>query len=483
MSEPGRGFPSWWPVLLVCVWIAGHLPRIGDPPLGYHQWRECDTMMVAANYAFEDPDFLRPRVDVRGNGDGVVGMEFPIYSWTAALALRHFGHSHAWPRLLTVLGGAVLLLGIRRLVHDVTDDRRAGDLAMLAALASPLLWFYGRKIQPDVWACTLAVWGAVGFIAWTRAGGALRATASMLAFGMGAAMRPTLLGLGLALLWVRLREHRMGEPTISLSAFAWGAGVLAIAFTWLAWARELAAANPGYFFLGEGLRELIVDGLRDPMFWRNTLLTWPIEMVVGLTLLPAFAWGVVRLRRQRGAGFVLAWLAGGFVVCVLAAKACALAHDYYVIPWVPAFAAITGIGASAMLIHPHRAVRVIAWVLLVAAPVAAGIRVHKRYGTPYDFASDRATAARTLVPGARAIAYGRIPGILLYRTGTKGWHVSPDWDVRGVGRAIDAGARYLLVDVQRDPDPAPFRRYVVEPPLYTHQGIAVYATRLNGSMR
>jgi 4-amino-4-deoxy-L-arabinose transferase-like glycosyltransferase len=459
------------------VWVLGHLPRIADPPLGYHQWRESDTMTVAANYAFENMDFFRPRVDVRGNGDGVVGMEFPLYSWVSAWTLRAFGHSHVWPRLLTVTGGVVLLFAIRRLAREVTGDRRVSDLAMLAALASPLLWFYGRKIQPDVWACALAVLGAAGFIGWTREGGFARGAASAVAFAAGAAMRPTLLGLGLPLLWLRISDRGPGARAITLPQLLWGLVVVAFALGWLAYARALAAANPGYFFLGDGLRDLILEGIRDPMFWRNVLLTWPVEMIVGLTLLLPFAIGAARLRGQRGAGFVVAWLAGGFTVCVLAAKACALAHDYYVLPWVPALAIVTAAGTAWMLAHRRRVVRLAALALLVAAPAGAVIRVQKRYGAPYDFRSDRAMAARSLAPDARVVAYGRIPGILLYRTGRKGWHVSPDWDPRGMGAAVADGARYLLVDVQRDPDPSAFAPYVVAPPLYTHQGIAAYATR------
>src|SRR5688500_12663916 len=94
------------PAILV-AFVLVHLVGIDAPPNGFHVWRESDTATVAENFATEAMDFRAPRINMRGLGPGIVGTELPVYTYATALAYRTLGFSHAWPRLLSLLGATL----------------------------------------------------------------------------------------------------------------------------------------------------------------------------------------------------------------------------------------------------------------------------------------------------------------------------------------------------------------------------------------
>src|SRR5215510_16172575 len=183
-----------------------HLYRINDPPVGFHKWRETDTVAVAYNFFTEDWNFLEPRIDMRGTGSGIVGMEFPIYSYTTAILFALLGYSHLWPRLLTVVGACLFLLGLYRLCKNTTGSGELAGLTIFLAAASPLLFFYGSKILPDVWALALGVHGFASFVSWVLEARRWHALFSALCVALAAAMKPSELCMGLPMLGLLVQE-------------------------------------------------------------------------------------------------------------------------------------------------------------------------------------------------------------------------------------------------------------------------------------
>ena len=58
-------------------------------PMGIgSSWRECDTQAIARNFLLDDFDLLRPRIDWRGDTDGAVECEFPLYQALIALTMK-----------------------------------------------------------------------------------------------------------------------------------------------------------------------------------------------------------------------------------------------------------------------------------------------------------------------------------------------------------------------------------------------------------
>lgn len=59
-----------------------HLRGVTCPPNGYHQWRESDSAAIILNYYQQDFSFLLPRINQRGDGSGITGIELPVYQYT-----------------------------------------------------------------------------------------------------------------------------------------------------------------------------------------------------------------------------------------------------------------------------------------------------------------------------------------------------------------------------------------------------------------
>src|SRR3989442_1395146 len=72
-----------------------HFPFLKLPPCGPHVWRQCNTLAVTRNFFEEDMNIFKPRVDQRLDGDGVTGMQFPLYEFVAASLCKITGY-HEW---------------------------------------------------------------------------------------------------------------------------------------------------------------------------------------------------------------------------------------------------------------------------------------------------------------------------------------------------------------------------------------------------
>ncbi len=444
---------KWLRCGALVVFALAHLYGISAPPNGFHLWRESDTAMVAENFATESMDFFQPRVHVRGTGTGIVGMELPVYGYASALLYRAFGFSHVWPRLLSTLGGLLMLLGLERVFRRLSGDPLLAVLGLYMAAFAPLVAFYSVKIQPDTWALAATVWGFVGFGRWLdgprQGAAAWRAWLLTVAcLALAGSIKPTFLFVGLPMLYCLWQRDGV-RGVVAWPHLLLGAVILTPIALWFKHARALTEAfGSAYFYLGgEWATELA--GLFSPLFYQHLLLTWPWELAAGVpgTVLILYAFG--HRRALAGGMPLLFWLAGCYVTFVLAAQHCATPHDYYYLPAVPVFAFGAAAGARWMLGDPRRWVRGMALGLLLIVPVYGYGRMRKRYDLQHDFAGVRAAvqtavAANGTAPGL-AVAVDGVPGYLLYRAGLHGWHVTPDAAAADLPALQAQGARYVLV--------------------------------------
>lgn len=82
-------------LLLLIIHTALHLKCIDLPPVGFHQWRQTQTLSVARNFYEEGMNIFQPRVDNRGQYSGITGVEFPVVNFLIAAGYEVFG-SHAF---------------------------------------------------------------------------------------------------------------------------------------------------------------------------------------------------------------------------------------------------------------------------------------------------------------------------------------------------------------------------------------------------
>jgi hypothetical protein len=235
-------------------------------------WRECDTQAIARNLAFEDFDLLRPRVDWRGDGDGAVECEFPLYQAAIALSLRAFGESEVPGRLLALASVLVAAWALHRLI-----EARAGPagafVGACAFLSGGHAFLLGARVMPDALSLAFALLGMVAFVRHLRGGGSGALAAATLCTALACLTKPTALQVGmLQFLWVallaprRLRDLRLW--------FGWVA-VLAIVASWIAHAAALHAETGLTFGVASGgeTKFPTLRSLRNPDHWLSLAVT------------------------------------------------------------------------------------------------------------------------------------------------------------------------------------------------------------------
>lgn len=433
-----------------------HVNRIDLGPNGYHKWRESDTAMVAENFSTDKMNFFYPSVNLIGEaGNGVVGMELPIYNFAVAQAYQTLGFNHLWPRLISLCAGVLGVLGVWLLTILLTNNPCVASLTSWTFAWSPLIYFYSYKIQPDIMGYSLSIWGIGLFILWRREQQTFYGIVSAVCLAIAGGIKPTFLAVGLPMLMIYSQEADPWRIWKKPGLLLYGLTILAVPFAWMLHAKALTAKfGEPYFYLGEEpLREL--QGLLRPEFYQNVFLTWPIELALGIPSFVSFLFAVShRQIRARIPLVIVPWFLGGAFVLALAAEHCATPHDYYFLVVLLPLCLIAAFGYSEML--ARRGWRYIAFVLLFSLPLYAVKRMEGRFSTAPNisairekineyFAQDILDESESISGNkSRVLAVDNIPGFLLYVTGLRGFHMMPDGDISFFQRYKSQGARWVI---------------------------------------
>ncbi len=223
-----------WAALIAGASLALDLASLPRPFAGLDSWRDAHTFGVARNFLEEGFDVLRPRVDLRGTGTGMLPGEFPLYAAVSAAAMGVAG-IHPWIArlvdLLLYLTGAWLLF---RVAMRAGLDRWAATLAVLLYLTNAILAKQGTAIMSDTASNVLAL-AAAAVVLPVRRDGAAGSRWLRLLIGSGFVTLATLVkpsGLcvvGLLGIWVvaRAREEAAGSAASRL-VFAASAALLLV---------------------------------------------------------------------------------------------------------------------------------------------------------------------------------------------------------------------------------------------------------------
>ncbi|MBM3972890.1 MAG: glycosyltransferase family 39 protein [Planctomycetes bacterium] len=257
-------------------------------------WRETDTQAIARNLAFEDFDLLRPRVDWRGDTDGAVECEFPLYQAAIALAMRAFGESEVPGRLLSLASMLVAAWALHRLL-----EARAGPVGALAGacafLAGGHAFLFGARVMPDAFSTAWALLGLLAFVRYLGSGRGGALAAATLCTALACLTKPTALQVGmLQFLWAALlAPRRLRDLRLWLS---WGL-VLAVVAGWLAHAVALHAETGLTFGVVSGgeTKFPTLRSLHNLDHWLSLALT---TLRYGLAWSGALALVVLAVRRR-----------------------------------------------------------------------------------------------------------------------------------------------------------------------------------------
>jgi len=212
-------------------------------------WRECDTQSIARNLVEDGYDVLHPRVEWRGDTDGSVECEFPLYQLMIATVMAGVGEAE-WPgRVINVLAMLVATFSLHRLLEARVGaaGALAGALVFLTGGHAVVL---GGRVQPDATSTALVLAGLTTYLRFLVTGSGLTLLLASVATALGALAKPTGLQIGFVqFLWtVMLAPRRLRELRVWL---AFGS-ILGIVVLWLWHSRSL--------FLETGLTLGVVSG-------------------------------------------------------------------------------------------------------------------------------------------------------------------------------------------------------------------------------
>jgi hypothetical protein len=427
------------PGIILALFVFCQLPFLFQPIQGLHKWRQADTAAVSRNLAWEDPNPLYPRIDLRGDGTGITGMEFPLYQIVVAAGLRVAGDQDAVGRVVSLIATIAAWLALVRLLV-----RRAGldPWAAHGALAAcPLLFVYACRVMPEMLALLLAVVALERFDAARAANDPAAHTdqralwVGTLALALAALIRPYLVFVGLPLAWWWLGDLRRFRP-----GWRWLAAGTAAAIPFLAWhfwwsPHLITTYGIDYFFRGRPLLMTVAE-ITYPEFW-GTLLATICQHYLGYLTLPFALWGGFILWRHHRAGsldprlrFVACWMpAISVAVLILLIGSHFSPHHYYflvLVPWAALLLA-TGLDAWRRRFPRLGVATCIACSLAIPAVLWHHYR-HDRHLDAYDQLS-RELAHRT-APDDRIAIEDRGSYVWhLHPIRRRGW-VEPRWNLR-----------------------------------------------------
>lgn len=268
-------------LLLGAVLLSGllHLPFVSNPPYGKHLESQVNSLAVADNFYYEDNSILYPRLDSRGNTDGVFASHFPLYEYLLAQAYFVVGNQYWVHRILTWLFSVVGALAIFFLTRLWFRSDGAAVISFYFYLFSPEIFYNGFIALPEILALALVLWGLVFFYQWWYKRRNFQWILSIVFFLMGALIKLPFLGIGFIVMGTLLRDWK------PLSKNDWlhlGTGAVLVIFPVLIWQRYANGLADRSGIAGIHLKvpgkEKIIDSLE--LLKQNIFIDMP-DMVLG----------------------------------------------------------------------------------------------------------------------------------------------------------------------------------------------------------
>lgn len=455
--------------------------------MGIHAWRQTQTMTVVENFAFEDFNILNPRINSRGDGDGIFRMEFPIMQWVFAGFYKTIGPHLIVARTLSFLIYLASVFGFYQLMRAYNQTKEISALSAWCFAWSPVLFYYSVNPLPDNLALSSAIWSLVFLKKHQQHGSG----ASLIGFSFC---------LSLA-------------TAVKLPYIVFGAGYIPIFLEQLTSKNLKRSIISSILLMCVMLPSLAWYGWVIPQ-WTNTALIGGIGAEASFNYTKALqnVWGVIHSLLPElfiNYGSVLFFLFGLFYALKDASKLSkhmvelsilifvslyylyevnmiGMAHDYYLFPFLPLIFLVVAFGMKKVLRSQNRLLRNAGVLALVIIPLTSYLRANGRWepmGSEKQIHLHKEELRNLTSEGDLVIA-GNDPSthMFLYHLGKKGWTFEQDWLYEeDMVDFINRGAKYLYSN-STEVDENPSIAKHIESPIFDKDGIAVYPLKpLSGS--
>ncbi|MBI1287541.1 MAG: hypothetical protein GC178_08165 [Flavobacteriales bacterium] len=446
--------------------------------MGIHAWRQTQTMTVVENFVFEDMNILNPRINSRGDGDGIFRMEFPLMQWVFAWFYRLFGDNLTIARALTFIISIFSGIGFYRLLKAYGLSDTVSSIGMWCLSWSPVFFYYAVNPLPDNLALCFGIW-SLSFLKRYQQNGLVRQLAGFGIFlALATAVKLPFILFGAGYIPVFIQNLRKSPAKSILHASILIATMLP-AIAWYAWVipqwkntaliggvgaeasfDSASAFNNIWGVFHSLLPELFVNYAAVLFFIVGFIVLFQTKDFLKLYASEIFIFGSVLLYYLYEVNMI------------------GMAHDYYLFPFLPIIFLLVTAGAKRVILSRQMWLRYVGLIALLILPLTAYLRAIGRW-TPMGNEKailEHKEELRNLIPDDALVVVGNDPSthIFLYHIHKKGWTFEQDWlTTEELKDHIEHGAKYLYSNTDHVRKSEGISQFLEEP-IFDKDGITVY---------
>jgi hypothetical protein len=399
------------------------------------------TNMYSRNFVEIDNNILYARVDMAGELTGITAKEFPIFNYLIYLVSLVFGWQHWYGRLISLIVSSIGTYYFYLIIKRFFGEKHA-FASTIVLMAS--VWFsYSRKIMPDTFSMSLVLAGVYYGIRYLHSGGVLRLILYMI-LGTAGVLSKIPSGYILVIFLIPFFDRN-----VLINRKLWFVAVSVIllatnAIWYLVWVPEVIETYkfvhyPERGFL-EGARQILDDpgGAFTRFYWNALVSFVSLGIFIGGLIL-----AIIKKEKRILLPFFLLFIM--FFLFVLKAGSSFIEHNYYIIPFVPAMALVSGYLLSNI---KWKRVYYLALVIISIEGIANQqheffIRSHQKYKLKLEPIADSVSN-----PDDRIAIIGGHNPQQLYFTHRKGWALNAEDanDTLKINKFRNLGAKFLFVD-------------------------------------
>lgn len=428
-----------------------HIKYFDLPPVGFHQWRQTQTLSVARNFYEEGMNILQPRVDNRGQYSGITGVEFPVVNYFIAAGYKVFGLHAYVERAILLLFSFIGIIGCFFFIRELFGLRWLAFAGAFFLAFSPLFSYYSIVALPDEPSVALMFVSLYFLQLDVNKKSSHPSAGFLIALTLAALVKvyAFIILLPAAYYYVYTRFNR---STQIKNVMLLGLSFLTV-LAWYLYARYLSEVHHNFDFRLESNFPYSITLV--PQVLRKVFVQWLPELYVNYPAFVFFLAGCYALHRSENASikkFLWLYLVPFAVYFVFFLPMFDI-HDYYAIPVLPVLVIITVLGLKTVSQYAEmkRWIPVVAVALLILVPIIGSIRALSRFeGASID--ADLMASEQYLdkvIPDKKALviaASDDSPSIYLYFMHRKGWHATESTSTVAFLQMVQDGGKYLISD-------------------------------------
>lgn len=435
--------------------LAMHFGHFSKDLMSIHVWRQTQTQSTIVNFYEEDMNILNPRRNDRGNTEGIYRMEFPLMQWLTACLYKVFGHHLIITRMFMFLIGLLTVFGMYKLLFALFQNTTISLIGAWTFNFSPSFYYYTINPLPDNMALCFAVWGLATFFHWhnNRKVHFLYLSSALLAIGAISKL-PFIIFYIVPLVYFLADVYKNGLRSnhFLLALAAFGFSVFP-----LIWYLSVIPQWGGNVVVKGMLNNQVPFDKLLEYYQFNLFSTLP-ELLVGYSSVLFFLLSFYFILKNKVFNriefvLLLALSILAIVYYLFEANAIEKTHDYYLFPFYPILFVLVSYGAFHLMQSKIKCIKIVAYLLLIAAPITCYLRMHDRWNPDSpDFNKDLLIYKEELqnaVPKNALVVTGNDISqyIFFYYIDKKGWGFDND-KLTGeqLKSMISNGAQYLYID-------------------------------------